>query len=52
MTKRVFEAFAAAIRVLPKKDRKVVAEVVASVCAQFNGRFDKDRFLAAAKVES
>jgi len=50
MTRRHFQAFAEAIRCsdFDYATRQQVARLVADVCAGFNGRFDRERFTAAA----
>ncbi len=50
MTRRHFLALAEAVRSLELSpaDRLRVAEALADVCRQFNGRFDRERFLRAA----
>jgi hypothetical protein len=52
MSKKDFEAFAAAIRCINDADeRATVARHVAYVCARANGRFDSDRFYRACEVQ-
>jgi hypothetical protein len=50
MTRKHFQAIADTIRFMDVCDatREVIAKDFASTCAGFNGRFDKQRFIAAA----
>ena len=51
MTKKHFEAFAEAIRTITNcQERQRVAEMIAGVCQQSNGRFDTRRFFRACNV--
>jgi hypothetical protein len=52
MSKKHFNALAQSIAcIADAKARKEAALAVASVCAGFNGRFDRGRFLRACGVE-
>jgi hypothetical protein len=61
MTRKDFEAIAAAVTkarkfplIVESEDRQAVVDVVAAMlattCAESNGRFDEDRFLQACGV--
>jgi hypothetical protein len=52
MSKKHFNALAARIAcIADSKVREEVACAIAGVCADFNGRFDRGRFLRACGVE-
>ena len=52
MSKKHFTALAARIAEISKPDaRRAAALAVASACAEFNGLFDRARFLRACGVE-
>ncbi len=54
MSKKHFEALAKAVwnnRNMDSLTPEQVAKMLADVCAQFNGMFDRDRFIAACLAE-
>jgi hypothetical protein len=52
MSKKHFRALADAIACIDNSEERArAARAVADVCAGFNGRFDRGRFLRACNVE-
>jgi len=52
MWKKHFKAFAAAIACIDDVDERArAAKMVAEVCSEFSGRFDRERFFGACGVQ-